>query len=270
MAGLESIALAVAHLEKSENDSDGTATESTSGGGNDSNSVGQSPNGANFGESPRLVSSDTGAKNMEGGSSEAKGKDHNVDAAKLADSVDAAPHTTQTVAPTNSVSVGSEAASLPTVSTDGATMIQPATGAKSEVDLQACAAASSIVNTEGEGPGFSNQISQKILLKCKQEDGASDDPVAHLLARVAAVTDNLALLYQLMDELCAHARKEYGDEKEVPGTDEEITAVGRNDVLSGRGGESNHHYGNGMLGWNCVYLTLPTAESHAPFYSPIP
>lgn len=90
-----------------------------------------------------------------------------------------------------------------------------------------------------------NQISQKILLKHQTEDGASDDPIASILARISQITSDLPLLFRLTDELCEIGVNEFGPPAEVVPNTVPIETVARCDVLSGRGGETNHHYGNG-------------------------
>jgi hypothetical protein len=92
-----------------------------------------------------------------------------------------------------------------------------------------------------------NQISQKILLKHQSEDGAADDPIATLLSRISNITGDLPLLFSLMEELCEIGVREYGPPAEVVPNTTPIDRVGRCDVLSGRGGETNHHYGNGTF-----------------------
>jgi hypothetical protein len=92
-----------------------------------------------------------------------------------------------------------------------------------------------------------NQISQKILLKHQSEDGAADDPIATLLSRISNITGDLPLLFSLMEELCEIGVREYGPPAEVVPNTPPIDRVGRCDVLSGRGGETNHHYGNGTF-----------------------
>lgn len=92
-----------------------------------------------------------------------------------------------------------------------------------------------------------NQISQKILLKHQSEDGAADDPIATLLSRISNITGDLPLLFSLMEELCEIGVREYGPPAEVVPNTMPIDRVGRCDVLSGRGGETNHHYGNGTF-----------------------
>lgn len=90
-----------------------------------------------------------------------------------------------------------------------------------------------------------NQISQRILLKHQSVDGPSDDPIASLLSRISNITSDLPLLFRLMEELCEIGVRDYGPPAEIVDNTVPIEHFGRCDVLSGRGGETNHHYGNG-------------------------
>lgn len=79
------------------------------------------------------------------------------------------------------------------------------------------------------------------------QDSSSDSalgPVATLLARVSMVTDNLEDFFTLMEQLKHKALPEGTKPADVPKPDEIIVLVQRNDVLLGRGGETNHHVGN--------------------------
>lgn len=255
MAGLESIALAVAHLERADKASDdetsppGSASGSTS---KDNSLANQSPpQGSPFQAAPRLVSTDIGSKNIGGIGSSGEGKGDGAKSQFGAES----GHTIQNAASTMTSGGGTtqwgrveKVSQQTTMGACGRAVV-----IDSERDRIQRLPNSTIQSSPTTNPEqfFRNQISQKILLKCKEEDGPSDHIVAHLLARIAAVTDDLELLFRLMQELCEHGHKEYGAETPVPGTEEEITDVGRNDVLSGRGGETNHHYGNGMLWKGC-------------------
>lgn len=69
-------------------------------------------------------------------------------------------------------------------------------------------------------------------------------PVATLLHGISCVSDNLDKFFALMEQLEKQALPDGARPADVPKPDETIVHVQRNDVLLGRGGETNHHIGN--------------------------
>ena len=71
-------------------------------------------------------------------------------------------------------------------------------------------------------------------------------PVAVLLHKVSLVTDDLEDFFALMNAMEQLALPDNAKPAEIPGLDENIVQVQvqRHDVLLGRGGETNHHLGN--------------------------
>ena len=65
-----------------------------------------------------------------------------------------------------------------------------------------------------------------------------------LLNSISMVSDNLDEFFSLMGQLEQHALSGGATPADVPKPDESIVQVQRNDVLLGRGGETNHHIGN--------------------------
>jgi hypothetical protein len=71
-------------------------------------------------------------------------------------------------------------------------------------------------------------------------------PVATLLHKISLVTDDLEKFFSLMNALEQLALPDNAKPAEIPSLDETIVQVQvqRHDVLLGRGGETNHHLGN--------------------------
>lgn len=82
---------------------------------------------------------------------------------------------------------------------------------------------------------------KKPLISINQEEATG--PIAPYLGRISMITNDLGEFFFHMEELIKLTQK--GDTQDtIPTPDDLIEAVEQNDVLLGRGGETNHHSGN--------------------------
>ena len=75
-------------------------------------------------------------------------------------------------------------------------------------------------------------------------EGLISPSVSTLLPRIAKITTDLDLYFASMEDLCKACQKEHGKKLFVPDPNQSFDQVEANDVLLGRGGETNHHTGN--------------------------
>jgi hypothetical protein len=271
MTGLDSIAMAVAHLESKDEDGDKQPEEAKSGGG-------YTPNGAYFAEAqPRLVSlgdaaiqpiaetkdakydetkinAGTGEDERHSDTNQAT-LDHTTKEETCHDTTFTPGRKTETIIQHNFRSPTTMqlmqqyrpiALDLTTPPDAAQMMMMRLNDGVHHTLGPAGNAGLATSHLAGENPRrMPNQISQKILLKHQTEDGAADDPIADVLSRISHITSDLPLLFSLMEELCEIGVAEHGPPAEVVPATTPIDKIERCDVLSGRGGETNHHYGNG-------------------------
>jgi hypothetical protein len=227
MAGLDTIAAAVAHLESRDEEPEANATET----------VGDGTSTATVTATATAPSNETSAVDPPG---------------------EKVVVATGSPAPASSLSTRTVSTETqpPAASKDSASGGTSKSSKPDPMPSKTSKSNSSEVKTEESATPASNGTSSRrsgldppemhTLPMSQQATAGMGGPVAVLLNGISSVTDNLEEFFMLMTQLeqVALSAEATGKAAEIPKPDESIVLVQRNDVLLGRGGETNHHIGN--------------------------
>lgn len=252
MAGLESIALAVAHLERMQDDSEEKDGEKQT----ESNSKESPPPSSPFQQSQaRMVSSDQRPdkaldkdKQKDGTADSATANTLVSEAEAIAEQAAGAAAAVATTHRHNfDVSTGTEPKDASAANAADPAETKDLLGMPLAPMEREKAEPSSSKGRRGKTPEgkprsqWGMSLSRTTGKRGPNGELIDEGPVASLVAKLSVVTDNLELYFGLMDQVKALAE---GTAAPLPKPEDPVPRVQVNDVLLGRGGETNHHVGN--------------------------